>query len=58
MEYNGGSPNPRLPIISNNASGYYPVVIKNIEAQAPPTTGTTAGSIQPTVLEYTVNTSG
>ena len=58
MEYNGGSPNPRLPIISNNASGYYPAVIKNMEAQAPTIAGTTAETMQPTVLEYTVNTSG
>jgi len=58
MEYPGGSPNPRFPIISNNASGYYPVVIKNIEAQAPTISGTTAGTVQPIVLEYSVNTSG
>ena len=32
--------------------------IKNIEAQAPSTTGTTAGTVQPTVLEYPANTSG
>jgi len=57
MEYSGGSPNPRFPIISNNASGYYPVVIKNIEAQAPTVSGTTAGTVQPIVLEYSVNTS-
>jgi len=58
MEYSGGSPNPRFPIISNNAKGYYPVVIKNIEAQAPTISGTTAGTVQPIVLEYSVNTSG
>jgi len=58
MEYPNGSPNPRFPIISNNASGYYPVVIKNIEAQAPTVSGTTAGTVQPIVLEYSVNTSG
>jgi len=34
------------------------VGIKNIEAQAPSTTGTTAGTVQPTVLEYPANTSG
>jgi hypothetical protein len=58
MEYANGSPNPRLPVISNNSTGNWPVIIKYIGAQIPAISGTTAGTVQPTVLEYSVNASG
>ena len=54
MEYAGGSPNPRLPIIENNGTGYY-VTIKHIESQPSSTVGTTAGTVQPYVIEYGTN---
>jgi len=58
MEYSNGTPNPRFPVISNNSTGNWPIIIKNIGTQAPAVSGTTAGTVQPTVLEYSVNASG
>jgi len=58
MHYVNGTPFPRLPIISNNATAYYSVIVKHIDAQIPSVAGTTAGTVQPTVLEYGVNYSG
>ena len=54
MEYAGGSPNPRLPVIQNNGTGYY-VTVKHIESQPSSTSGTTAGTVQPYVIEYGTN---
>ena len=54
MEYSSSSPNPRLPVIQNNGTGYY-VTVKHIESQPSSTAGTTAGTVQPYVIEYGTN---
>lgn len=54
IEYSSSSPNPRLPIVENNGTGYY-VTIKHIESQPSSTVGTTAGTVQPYVIEYGTN---
>jgi hypothetical protein len=58
VSYSNGSPSPRLPVINNNATSYLPVIIKNIHTQIPAISGPTAGTVQPTILEYGVNISG
>jgi hypothetical protein len=54
MEYASGSFNPRLPVIQNNGTGYF-VIVKHIESQPSSTAGTTAGTVQPYVIEYGTN---
>ena len=54
MEYSPSSPNPRLPIIQNNGTGYF-VTVKHIESQPSSIAGTTAGTVQPHVIEYRTN---
>jgi len=54
MNYSNGSPNPRLPVIQNNGTGYF-VTVKHIESQPSSTSGTTAGTVQPYVIEYGTN---
>ena len=54
IDYNNSSPNPRLPVIQNNGTGYY-VTVKHIESQPSSTSGTTAGTVQPYVIEYGTN---
>ena len=54
MNYSSGSPNPRLPIIQNNGTNYF-VTVKYIESRPVSTAGTTAGTVQPYVIEYGTN---
>lgn len=54
MEYSGGGPNPRLPVVQNNGTGYY-VTVKHIESQPASVDGTTAGTVQPYIVEYGTN---
>ena len=54
MEYAYGSPNPRLPVIQNNGTGYH-VTVNHIESQPSSVAGATAGTVQPYVIEYGTN---